>query len=95
MEIINTSLRYLLIYPDSSNVTDPAKAYHTWTTTARGKFFFAFSSWIIFNLGNKNKAENLTRTIWVSCLSHFLLLLLLQDSFVMVLAPGYAHLLAI
>jgi hypothetical protein len=37
----------------------------------------------------------LTRTIWVSCLSHFLLLLLHLDKFVMSGAPGLAHLHAI
>jgi len=37
----------------------------------------------------------LTRTIWVSCLSHFLLCSCTQDKFVMVFAPGHAHLHAI
>src|SRR4030065_244226 len=36
-----------------------------------------------------------TRTIWVSCLSHFLLLPCTQDKFVMAVAPGHAPLHAI
>ena len=42
-----------------------------------------------------NKSLLLTRTIWVSCLSHFLLGSCTQDKFVMVVAPGHAHLPAI
>jgi hypothetical protein len=37
----------------------------------------------------------ITRTIWVSCLSCFLLSSCTQDNIVIVLAPGHAHLSAI
>jgi hypothetical protein len=38
-----------------------------------------------------NKRQSITRTIWVSCLSHFLLYSCTQEKFVMNVAPGHAH----